>query len=248
MTWLKTLLTQTLPQLTRVLNILFFSQQAHHQPGSSSHQQGEFWAAAPACGHPGPVWTLFQRVPGRRRAHSTLLLFTLNGLTWFVIVPLNSFIHFFSGRKFQTGRWPDVHTAEKCKIFCSPVCFWEVEKVDFSFNHPYVSAVCLSSSIGRGYPRKRSLLCFLLFIVLVASTAGLMVSVCVYLSLCTFKGRMILQISHDFYHQVGTWKPAQNSKGIYVSWVLLILLTLLTVARTIYWICLKISNPISNIT
>ncbi|XP_041635217.1 type I phosphatidylinositol 4,5-bisphosphate 4-phosphatase-B-like isoform X2 [Cheilinus undulatus] len=77
------------------------------------------------------------------------------------------------------------------------------------------------SSIGRRYPRRRSLLCLMLFIVLAASTAGLI---------------------------VGTWRPAQQSKGIYVSWVLLILLLLFTFARTIYWRCLKISDPISNMT
>lgn len=37
-----------------------------------------------------------------------------------------------------------------------------------------------SSSIGRRYPRRRGLLCFLLFIILVASTAGLVVRVVVY--------------------------------------------------------------------
>lgn len=37
-----------------------------------------------------------------------------------------------------------------------------------------------SSSIGRRYPRRRGLLCFLLFIILVASTAGLMVRVVIY--------------------------------------------------------------------
>lgn len=77
------------------------------------------------------------------------------------------------------------------------------------------------SSIGRRYPRRRSLLCFMLFVVFAASTAGLM---------------------------VGTWHPAQESKGIYVSWVLLILLLLFTLARAIYWRCLKISDPISNVT
>uniref|UniRef100_A0A8D2ZFS7 Phosphatidylinositol-4,5-bisphosphate 4-phosphatase n=1 Tax=Scophthalmus maximus TaxID=52904 RepID=A0A8D2ZFS7_SCOMX len=70
------------------------------------------------------------------------------------------------------------------------------------------------SSIGRRYPRRRSLLCFLLFIALA----------------------------------VGTWRPAQRSKGIYVSWALLILLSLFTMVRTVYWRCLKISDPISNIT
>ncbi len=48
--------------------------------------------------------------------------------------------------------------------------------------------------------------------------------------------------------QVGTWRPAKESKGIYVSWVLLILLVAFTLARTIYWRCLRISDPISNIT
>ncbi|KAA8582713.1 hypothetical protein FQN60_006384, partial [Etheostoma spectabile] len=46
---------------------------------------------------------------------------------------------------------------------------------------------------------------------------------------------------------VGTWRRAQDSKGIYVSWVLLILLALFTMARTVYWRCLKISDPISNL-
>nr|XP_046237053.1 type I phosphatidylinositol 4,5-bisphosphate 4-phosphatase-A-like isoform X3 [Scatophagus argus] len=77
------------------------------------------------------------------------------------------------------------------------------------------------SSIGRRYPRRRSLLCFMLFVVFTASAVGLM---------------------------VGTWKSAQNSKGIYTSWVLLILLVVFALARTIYWRCLKISDPISNIT
>ncbi|PWA32952.1 hypothetical protein CCH79_00015506 [Gambusia affinis] len=46
---------------------------------------------------------------------------------------------------------------------------------------------------------------------------------------------------------VGTWKPAQDSKGIYVSWVLLIVLAFFTLARTMYWRCFKISDPVSNI-
>lgn len=61
-----------------------FSQQTHHQPGSSSRKQGESWAAASARGHPGHLWSLFQRIPGGRQAHSSLLLFMLNGLTQFV--------------------------------------------------------------------------------------------------------------------------------------------------------------------
>ncbi|KAJ0006502.1 hypothetical protein NQD34_013775 [Periophthalmus magnuspinnatus] len=77
------------------------------------------------------------------------------------------------------------------------------------------------SSIGRRYPRRRSLLCFLLFIVFAVSTAGLM---------------------------AGTWISAKSSRGIYVSWALLLCLAVLTLARTLYWRCLKISDPISNIT
>lgn len=77
------------------------------------------------------------------------------------------------------------------------------------------------SSIGRRYPRRRSILCFLLFLVIVASTAGLM---------------------------AGTYGPASKSHGIYVAWVLFILLALATLARTIYWRCLKISDPLNNVT
>lgn len=77
------------------------------------------------------------------------------------------------------------------------------------------------SSIGRHYPRRWSLLCFLLFVVVAASTAGLM---------------------------AGTWRSAQKSGGIYVCWALFLLVALATLARTIYWRCLKISNTISNIT
>uniref|UniRef100_A0A1A7YA62 Phosphatidylinositol-4,5-bisphosphate 4-phosphatase n=1 Tax=Iconisemion striatum TaxID=60296 RepID=A0A1A7YA62_9TELE len=77
------------------------------------------------------------------------------------------------------------------------------------------------SSIGQHYPRRRSWLCFLLFVVFAASTVGLL---------------------------VGTWKTAQHSKGIYVSWVLLIVLAFVTLVKTIYWCCLKISSPINNVT
>uniref|UniRef100_A0A8C6WMJ0 Phosphatidylinositol-4,5-bisphosphate 4-phosphatase n=1 Tax=Neogobius melanostomus TaxID=47308 RepID=A0A8C6WMJ0_9GOBI len=68
---------------------------------------------------------------------------------------------------------------------------------------------------------RRSLLCLLLFVVLVILTAGLM---------------------------TGTWTPAQKNHGVYVAWVLFWLLTLLALARTVYWRCLKISLPISNVT
>lgn len=74
----------------------FSFQQTHYQPGSSSHQQGESWAAASACGHPGHLWTVFQRIPGRRQAHSSRLFFMVNGLTWFGILLLISSFFFFS--------------------------------------------------------------------------------------------------------------------------------------------------------
>lgn len=88
-------------------------------------------------------------------------------------------VFFYSGQRFQTGRWPDVHTAEKCKPIWTPDDSerWRGRLLSFSVFLPFVS----SSSIGRTYPRRRSLLCFLLFIVLVAFTAGLMVSVCKFL-------------------------------------------------------------------
>ncbi|XP_017292949.1 type I phosphatidylinositol 4,5-bisphosphate 4-phosphatase-A [Kryptolebias marmoratus] len=77
------------------------------------------------------------------------------------------------------------------------------------------------SSIGYSYPRRRRFLFFLLFLVSFASTAGLIAS---------------------------TWRGAQTSRGIYASWVLFILWTLFALMRIIYWSCLKISTPVSNIT
>ncbi|XP_061120971.1 type I phosphatidylinositol 4,5-bisphosphate 4-phosphatase-A-like [Syngnathus typhle] len=75
------------------------------------------------------------------------------------------------------------------------------------------------SSVGRQYPRRRTLLCLMVFAVVAASTAGLM---------------------------VGTWRPARQSKGIYAAWVLLLLIAAFALARTVYWSCLKISRPIST--
>ncbi|XP_041738252.1 type I phosphatidylinositol 4,5-bisphosphate 4-phosphatase-B [Coregonus clupeaformis] len=77
------------------------------------------------------------------------------------------------------------------------------------------------SSIGRRYPRRWGLWCFLLFLVFSGGTAGLV---------------------------VGTWKPALLHRGIYASWFFLILLALLSMCRMIYWGCLKISDPLQNIT
>lgn len=73
------------------------------------------------------------------------------------------------------------------------------------------------SSVGRRYPRRRGLWCFLLFLVFSGGTAGLV---------------------------VGTCKSALLNRGIYASWVLLILLAVLSMCRMIYWGCLKISEPI----
>ncbi|XP_067117677.1 type I phosphatidylinositol 4,5-bisphosphate 4-phosphatase-A-like [Osmerus mordax] len=75
------------------------------------------------------------------------------------------------------------------------------------------------SSIGPRYPRRRGLWCFFLFLVLAASSAGLM---------------------------VGTWRSAQHNKGIYASWALMVLLAVFCLARTFYWTCLGISHPLQN--
>lgn len=246
--WLKTLCTQVLPHEFKFL--FFSSQQTHHQPGSSSHQQGESRAAASACGHPGHLWTVFQRLPGRRRAHSSLLFSMVNGLTWFVILLLISSLSFFSsGRRFRTGRWPDVPTVEKCKILCPPAFVWGVKRLTvlliISMFLLFVSALLLAGGTpGRG---AFSASCSSLFLLPPRQDLW-WAFVCVYLSFCLFKGPMVIMVPHYVHCQVGTWKPAQDSKGIYVSWVLLILLTVFTVARTIFWTCMKISNPISNIT
>ncbi|XP_077400896.1 type I phosphatidylinositol 4,5-bisphosphate 4-phosphatase-A-like [Vanacampus margaritifer] len=73
------------------------------------------------------------------------------------------------------------------------------------------------SSVGWRYPRRRSFLCLMVFAAVAASTAGLM---------------------------VGTWRPARYSNGIYAAWVLLVFIAALALARTVYWSCLKISQPI----
>lgn len=52
--------------------------------------------------------------------------------------------------------------------------FLEQAESNASLRNVLISFVS-SSSIGRRYPRRRSLLCFLLFILLVSSTVGLMV-------------------------------------------------------------------------
>ncbi|KAA0722534.1 Type I phosphatidylinositol 4,5-bisphosphate 4-phosphatase-B [Triplophysa tibetana] len=75
------------------------------------------------------------------------------------------------------------------------------------------------SSIGQRYPRKRSLICFLLCLIFTTATAGLM---------------------------AGTWSKARNSTGIYASWVFLLVLVLITLVRALHWACMKISEPLHN--
>lgn len=77
------------------------------------------------------------------------------------------------------------------------------------------------SSIGQRFPRRRALWSFLLFLLLSGSSAGLM---------------------------VGTWNSAQQNKGIYASWAVMLLLTVLCLTRTFYWTCMTISHPIQNLT
>uniref|UniRef100_A0A673GNP6 Phosphatidylinositol-4,5-bisphosphate 4-phosphatase n=2 Tax=Sinocyclocheilus rhinocerous TaxID=307959 RepID=A0A673GNP6_9TELE len=75
------------------------------------------------------------------------------------------------------------------------------------------------SSIGQRYPRKRSLICFLLCLICIITTAGLI---------------------------AGTWWKAMKYKGIYASWVFFILLVLITLVRALHWACMKISEPLHN--
>ncbi|XP_063075886.1 type I phosphatidylinositol 4,5-bisphosphate 4-phosphatase-A [Engraulis encrasicolus] len=77
------------------------------------------------------------------------------------------------------------------------------------------------SSIGKRYPRRRSLLCFLLCLLFCAGTAGLM---------------------------VGTWVQSRRFKAIYASWAAGFLLILATMGRALYWLCLKTSEPIQNMS
>ncbi|XP_041697202.1 type I phosphatidylinositol 4,5-bisphosphate 4-phosphatase-A-like [Coregonus clupeaformis] len=77
------------------------------------------------------------------------------------------------------------------------------------------------SSIGQRYPQRRSLWCFLLCLLFSISTAGLV---------------------------AGTWVKAQAYGGIYASWVMLILLVLLTLGRALYWACMPVSEPLQNFT
>ncbi|XP_076145593.1 type I phosphatidylinositol 4,5-bisphosphate 4-phosphatase-B [Alosa pseudoharengus] len=75
------------------------------------------------------------------------------------------------------------------------------------------------SSIGQRYPRRQSLWCFLLCLIFIIATAGLI---------------------------AGTWVQTQSNKRIYAAWAVLIVLALLSLARAIYWTCVKISEPLQS--
>ncbi|KAG8509750.1 Type 1 phosphatidylinositol 4,5-bisphosphate 4-phosphatase, partial [Galemys pyrenaicus] len=75
------------------------------------------------------------------------------------------------------------------------------------------------SSIGRRYPRKRCICCFLLGLLLAVTATGL---------------------------AFGTWKHARRYGGIYAAWALVILLAVLCLVRALYWACMKVSHPVQN--
>ncbi|XP_062865899.1 type I phosphatidylinositol 4,5-bisphosphate 4-phosphatase-B [Trichomycterus rosablanca] len=75
------------------------------------------------------------------------------------------------------------------------------------------------SSIGQGYPRRRSLIWFILCLLFNAATIGLI---------------------------AGTWLKAPHYPMIYTCWVFCILLVLISLARALHWTCVKISEPLHN--
>ncbi|XP_051552840.1 type I phosphatidylinositol 4,5-bisphosphate 4-phosphatase-A-like [Myxocyprinus asiaticus] len=77
------------------------------------------------------------------------------------------------------------------------------------------------SSIGQRYPRRRSLWCYLLCLLFSISAAGLI---------------------------AGTWSQAHVYGGIYASWAAALLLVLLTLARALYWSCMRVSQPLHSLT
>nr|XP_055059382.1 type I phosphatidylinositol 4,5-bisphosphate 4-phosphatase-A [Misgurnus anguillicaudatus] len=77
------------------------------------------------------------------------------------------------------------------------------------------------SSIGQRYPRRRSLWCYLLCLLFSISAAGLI---------------------------AGTWSQARVYGGIYASWAAALLLVVLTLARALYWSCMRVSQPLHNLT
>lgn len=109
-----------------------------------------------------------------------------------------------------------------------------------------------SSSIGQRYPRKRSLKCFMLCLILIITTAGLIVRIKAFQSslfqrASPFQNARKLLYSVPFLSlQAGTWLNARQYKGIYASWVFFILLVLFTLFRALHWACMKISEPLQN--
>ncbi|MBN3286003.1 PP4P1 phosphatase, partial [Polyodon spathula] len=75
------------------------------------------------------------------------------------------------------------------------------------------------SSIGRRYPRKRCLWCFLLGLLFVITAGGLV---------------------------AGTWKPARQYGGIYASWAAVVLLAVICMGRACHWACMRVSQPVQN--
>ncbi|XP_035390838.1 type I phosphatidylinositol 4,5-bisphosphate 4-phosphatase-B [Electrophorus electricus] len=75
------------------------------------------------------------------------------------------------------------------------------------------------SSIGQRYPRRRSLMWFVMCLIFTIATAGLM---------------------------AGTWWKAQKYQRLYVLWAFSILLVLICLARALHWACVKISEPLHN--
>ncbi|KAG7262147.1 hypothetical protein CRUP_006388, partial [Coryphaenoides rupestris] len=73
------------------------------------------------------------------------------------------------------------------------------------------------SSIGKQYPMRMSLLWFIMFLVTVASLAGIM---------------------------AGTWRAAYYSPRIYFSWSVVLVLVLYSLTRTISWSRARISRPL----
>ncbi|TWW73978.1 Type I phosphatidylinositol 4,5-bisphosphate 4-phosphatase-A [Takifugu flavidus] len=48
--------------------------------------------------------------------------------------------------------------------------------------------------------------------------------------------------------QAGTWGNARTYPGIYASWAALLLLVLISLARALYWACMRVSQPLQNFT
>ncbi|XP_029140960.1 type 1 phosphatidylinositol 4,5-bisphosphate 4-phosphatase [Protobothrops mucrosquamatus] len=75
------------------------------------------------------------------------------------------------------------------------------------------------SSIGRRYPRKRCFCCLLLGVLMAVTATGL---------------------------AFGTWKQAQQYRGVYAAWAVVIFLALVFLGRAMYWACMRVSHPIQN--